>query len=382
MKKLLTIILLTLLSNSLVAAQGSVYKSGEFIHVSKTDSIQTQLMAAGQTIEVYGWLGNDLFSAAELLNIDGIISDDAILVGRRITVRGTIGDLLMGAAETIVIDGKINGDIFVAGREIRITDNARIKGNAHIAAASLQFHGGTINGKLMATADNMDLNGTVTNKTQLWGHNFTFGSDYQSDYGTDITSDEQVYRENLGHIPNNLSITINKPSFWPVILFKIGLYLSFLLTGLVLIRLFQQTSFDLYRFSTERFLKSTGIGLLTFIIVPLVILLLSILVLTIPLSIILISLYGLALFFSYLLVAMILGVMSINYFKDELTTSTYYWGLALGMIVVAILVNLPFIGWFFHALLLFFGLGSLAYYIWMRRNLFIQKKSPIEIQNN
>lgn len=376
MKKLLAIILVTLLSHSLVIAQGSVYKSGELIRVSETDSIQTQLMAAGQTLEIYGWLGNDLFSAAELLNIDGVISDDAILAGRRITVRGTIGDLLMGVGETIVIDGVINGDIFVAGREIRITDNARIKGNAHIAAASFLFHGGTIHGKLMASADNMDLNGTVTNKTQLFGHNFTFGSGYRAEYGTDITSDEQVYRENLGHIPNNLSITINEPSFWPIILFKVGLYLSFLITGLVLIRLFQQTSSDLYRFSTEAFFKNTGIGLFTFIVMPLAILLLSVLVLTIPLSIILTVFYGMALFVSYLLVALILGVMSISYFQDEPTTSTYYWGFALGMIVVAILVNLPFIGWFIHALLLFFGLGSLAYYIWMRRNLFIQQKSP------
>lgn len=141
-----------------------------------------------------------------------------------------------------------------------------------------------------------------------------------------------MYRENLGYVPDNLSITINEPRFWPLILFKVGLYLSFLITGLVLIRLFQQTSSDLYRFSTERFFKNSGIGLLTFIAVPLIILLLFVLVLTIPLSIILILLYGVALFFSYLLVAMILGVMSIQYFQDEATTSTYYWGLSLGMI--------------------------------------------------
>ncbi|NGP89887.1 hypothetical protein [Fodinibius halophilus] len=119
MKKLLLITALSLITCQLSTAQQTNYKSGKYVQLTRTDSIQTQLMAAAQTIDIFGWLGNDLFAAAELISIDGYVTDDAILASRRATIRGTVGDLLAGAAETFIIDGEINGDVFVAGRMIR-----------------------------------------------------------------------------------------------------------------------------------------------------------------------------------------------------------------------------------------------------------------------
>ena len=364
MKKLIGFFTILIAYQGCLFAQGSTYKAGEFIQIAGSDSIQSQVLAAGQTIDMLGWLGNDFFAAAELLTIDGTVTDDAIVAGRRITVRGTVGDLLMGAGETILIDGVIDGDLFAAGREVRIVEGARIRGNAFIAAASVLFEGGTIDGVLRAAGEELQMNGAVDSRADLYGHEFTFGPDYMAANGTNITSDQPVYRENLGHIPENLNIVINEPDILPVILFKAGFYISMLLTGLVLLRIFQQTAIDMQRFATERFWKNTGIGLLAFLLVPFSVLVLIFLVFTIPLSIILALLYGLSLLAGYLLVAMILGVMSIFYFRPDVGVSAYYWGLALGMLYIAILVNLPFIGWFLNAILLFFGLGSLVYYLW------------------
>ncbi|WP_171032801.1 polymer-forming cytoskeletal protein [Fodinibius saliphilus] len=376
MKKLCLVLMLSVIFFQLATAQSNNYRIGEYIQVVKTDSIKTQFMAAGQTVDIFGWLGNDLFSAAELISIDGYITDDAILASRHASIRGTIGDLLAGVAETFIIDGNVNGDIFVAGREVRITNNTHIIGNAHIAAETIIIEGGLVEGQLNAAASTIRIDGRINNKAHFYTPDITFGENYQATYGTNIISDQEVHRENIGIIPPNLTITINKPKIWPVLLFKIGLYLALLITGLIFIRLFEQTSKDLYRFSTEQMLKNTGTGLLSFIAWPIVITALFILVLTIPLSIILLFMYGLALLFSYLFVAMLLGSMGIVYFKQEATTSTYYWGLALGMILVGILVNLPFIGWVLNILLLFFGLGSIVRYVWINRTVTESIENP------
>lgn len=368
MKKVITVISVILAFYSTVAAQGSVYRSGEFVRISKSDSIANQLMAAGQTVEMFGWLGNDLFSAAEVVSVDGTISDDALIAGRQVTIRGSVGDLLMGVGETVLIDGDIQGDLFAAGREVRIARDARIGGNVHIAAASIVLDGGTVEGIFRAAGQSFTLNGTVGNKTELYGNNITFGSDYRAEYGTDIYSDEPVYRENLGNVPPDLNITVSESSALPGIFFKTGFYLSLLVTGLILIWVFHRSATDLYRFANEQFWKNTGTGLLAFLLIPLAAFILILLVFTIPLSFILMVLYALALLVSYLLVAMILGVRSILFFRDEATPSTYYWGLVLGMVIVAILVNLPFVGWLFNAILIFFGLGSLVYYFWTMRD--------------
>lgn len=369
MKKLVAVISIAAAFQSVGFAQGSNYKTGEYIRISKTDSIETQLVAAGETVEVFGWLGNDFYSAANFITINGNVGDDAIVAAQNITLRGKVEDMVVAAGETVLIDGEIEGDLFAAGRQVRLTKNAHVFGNTYIAAASVLFEGGTVEGMLRVAGESMELNGQVNNKVIIYGNDASFGSAYSAEYGTDIYSDEHVYRENLGHIPENLSINVEDRSILPLILFKVIFYASLLITGLILIRIFQQTTLDLFRFSTEQISKNTGVGLLTFLAAPLVIVVLMLLVFTIPLSVILMLLYGLALLISYLLVAMVLGVMSILYFRDEATSSTYYWGLLLGMIYIGILVNLPFVGWLFQVLLLFFGLGSLVYYIWMMSTL-------------
>lgn len=347
-----------------VSAQGSNYRAASTVRINPADTLQRNLMAAGQFVEIMGTINNDLYSASRHLILDGTVTDDAIVAGQVLSIRGHVGDMLMAAGESLVIDGEVDGDLFAAGRDVRITENAVIHGNAFVGGATIVFNG-TVDGWLRGAGEQMQLNGRVRNKTELYGNDITFGDTYHAAYGTNISSDREIYRENLGTIPDNLTIVVTEPDVLPLILFKLGFFLSLLITGLVLLRLFQQTAVDIQRFATERFWKNTGVGLLSFLLVPLVIVVLVMLVFTIPLSFILAMLYGLALLVSYLLVAMILGVMSILYFKDDPEPSAYYWGLALGMLFIAILVNLPFIGWLFNLLLLFFGLGSLVYYIWM-----------------
>ncbi|HKK45424.1 MAG TPA: hypothetical protein VJ964_07875, partial [Balneolaceae bacterium] len=67
--------------------------------------------------------------------------------------------------------------------------------------------------------------------------------------------------------------------------------------------------------------------------------------------------------------ALTLGTISIRLFKSEESFSDFYWGLALGIIIILILSALPYVGWVINLLLIFFGLGTLTSYFWkMRQN--------------
>lgn len=347
-------------------AQGSLYKSGTLVRVQPGDTVQSQMMAAGETVEISGLLANDLLSASKFIMLKGEVSDDALLMSQQVIIDGEVGDLLLSAAETIIINGTIRGDAFLAAREIQITESGRIEGNAAIAARSIKLEGGEISGWLRAAGAELQMNGTIGGYTEIYSDNVTFGENYRAKYGTTINSDEPLHRENLGVVPADLTLTTKDKPILFIIIVKLLFYLSILITGMILLRIFQETAIDIHRFSTEQFWKNTGVGFLTFLGVPIAIILLILPVVTIPLSFLLSLVYMLALFIGYLLVAMTLGVMGILYFQGEPKISTYYWGLALGMIIIAILTNLPFIGYLLNALFLFFGLGSLAFYIWMR----------------
>ena len=365
MKKSGIVLLSLLLFPFLTLAQGSIYKSGSLVQVQEADSIQKQLIAAGETVEMSGWLGNDFLSAGRFMMLKGMVSDDAFIAGQQVIIDGEIGDLLVSAGETIIVNGVIRGDAFLGAREIRITEGARIEGNAVLGGATVVLEGAEIGGWLKAAGDELRLNGQIGEFTDLYSNYVTFGEEYVASLGTTITSEETVYRENLGVVPADLTLNVQEEPVVFIILSKIIFYLSVLITGMILLRIFQKTALDIHKFATEKFWKNTGVGLLTFIGVPLAVVLLLLPVLTIPLSILLLLVYLLALFIGYLLVALTLGVMAILYFRGEPKVSTYYWGLALGMIIIAILTNLPFIGFVLNAVLLFFGLGSLSYYIWL-----------------
>jgi hypothetical protein len=192
----------------------------------------------------------------------------------------------------------------------------------------------------------------------IYSNDVVFGPDYRPIADTKIVSTKELYRENLGQIPQRLILEVKHPSLLPMVLFQAWVYLSMLVTGIVMIYLFKPITGDLHRFATERFWKNTGIGFLLVILTPLLLVLLIIPVITIPLAILIGTLFTISLYLSYLAVAMMLGLQFIQWFSKETTTMTYYWSLAVGLILIAIINNLPVIGILFSALLLFFGTGS------------------------
>lgn len=365
MKFSLTGTLILLLLTPLAShAQGSDYRVSTTIRISEGDSVHTNLISAGQYIEIFGYLGDDLFSASEQLLVNGHIDDDVIAAARDLSVRGKVGDMMVAAAETIIIDGEIDGDFFAAARQIRITPRAHIKGNAALAAETILFEGGQIQGWLSAAGNSFQMNGSVGNGVTLYGAEFIFGDSYSSEVGTRIKSEETISRENLGIIPPNLEIELIEPDLWPFLLFKAWFYLSILVTGLVFILVFKQTARDLYYFANERILKNAGIGLLVFLGMPVALFVLLLLIFTVPLAVVLGLVYGLILFFSYLLVSLVIGTNIIAYFREDISTSAYAYGLTIGLVLVAIFNNIPFIGGIVTLLLLFFGLGSISSYLW------------------
>lgn len=372
MKKLLGLGLLIFLLPAALLAQGTTYKFDSTILVNESDTIATNVISAGQFIGILGHLDDDLFSASQSIAINGSVRDDALVAAADVTVKGVIGDMLVAAGETVTIDGEIGGDLFIAANEITLTPNAKIHGNVAMAGSEIIIEGGTIDGWLRASGNELKLNGEVRRYVVLFGDEFNFGQNYRSLASTSITAPHALDRKKMGAAPKDLTISVMKEAYWiegAGFLFNVWLYLSLLLTGCLLMVIFKQTTGDLYLFSKEHYLRNTGIGALLFVGIPVVIFVLCLLILTIPISFILMLLYGLALLLGFLLVSVTLGTSGIRYFKSDEAFTDYFGGLALGMVILLLLSVLPLFGWFFSLMLLLFGLGTLVTYFWRLRDL-------------
>ncbi len=361
MRFIISLIIVLTVSSALFA-QGSDYRFADYVRIQIGDTISVQVITGAEWIEVEGHIVNDLYAFGKQITIDGSVGDDAVLFGEVITIRGSVGDMVAGAGRTIVIDGEIGGDLIMAAKEIRFTENAHVRGNVSAGAETIYFNGNRIDGAVRLAAKRANLDGEAGGHVLIYSNDVVFGNAYRDGGRTRIVSTEPLYRDNLGNIPPNLELEVRQPGIFPVLMFQIWFYLSLLVTGIVLLTLFFPTASDLQRFSTERFWMNILTGFGMFILIPLAIILLIILVLTIPLAVILSVLYGLTLFISYLMVAMILGFQFVTWFVADPKKSTYYWSLVLGLILIAVLNNVPFIGGLFSILLLFFGIGSMGRY--------------------
>lgn len=359
-RALLTLLFFTvfLTYTDTLSAQGSRFEAGDVFRLSENDTVSHQLMAAGEWIEIAGFTENDLFAAGSSITLRGMVGDDAFLAGETIHMSGIVNDMLLSASESLFMDGTVRGDMFAAGEELRLSENTVIDGKLFLAGNDIKISGATVNGRARIAANSVRLDGEFNDQVVIYSNDVVFGPDYRSPGDTKIVSNEELYRENLGHIPERLILDIKQPSLLPIVLFQAWFYLSMLLTGVVMIYLFKPVTGDLHRFATERFWKNTGIGFLLVILTPLLVVLLMFPVITIPLALLICTLFTISLYLSYLAVAMMLGLQFIQWFSKETTGMTYYWSLALGLILIAIINNLPFIGLFFSALLLFFGTGS------------------------
>jgi hypothetical protein len=348
---------------STAEAQGSRYETGDVYRLAAGDSISRQLIIAAEWVEIAGYVNNDLFAAGNTVSVEGIIGDDAILTGKSVSLRGIVNDMFLSASDNLLIDGTVTGDLIATGNQLRFTENAIVSGRLFLAGNEINLDGASVTGPSRIAGSTVRLNGVFRDHVVIYSNDVFFGPDYRPSGDTKIISSKNLYRENMGQVPERLVLEVKQPSAFPVFMFQVWFYLSMLVTGVVLIYLFKPLTTDLHRFATERFWKNTGIGFLLVLLVPLLLFILLFPVITIPLAILICILFSISLYLSYLAVAMMLGLQFIQWFNKVHSRMTYYWSLALGLLIIAIINNLPFIGPLFSLLLLFFGLGSFWAYV-------------------
>ena len=110
-------------------------------------------------------------------------------------------------------------------------------------------------------------------------------------------------------------------------------------------------------------LNNLGIGLVFLVVVPVAILICLITLVGIPTGIIAGLLYGIAIYISRIYIGVWIGRKLLGAIKKSLATA-YFWPLVVGVIFIALVGLIPFLGWLFRLFLLLITLGALWMAIW------------------
>ncbi|MDX1411152.1 MAG: hypothetical protein R3351_03265, partial [Nitrospirales bacterium] len=295
------------------------------------------------------------------------INGDLLAVGGEITVSGTVSqDARLGGGR-VTINGNIQRNLTVGGGDIELTSAATVQGG--VVGGGGNFHLGGIVGKsvfigvgrlVVSNSIGEDLDvaaGTIrlTSKANVSG-NFTYSS------GEDASIDSGARIE--GKITQKPLPQEIRPSMEGLLALYAGVKLllvlasftSTLILGLVFIRAYPKFSRKAMAQIQDQPLASAGLGFLTVIMTPIVVGILGMTFIGLPLGIIL-----LAVFFLYLYLARIFVIAWVGHLIFNRLGKTHHdkWAFVTGLIVYSFLTLLPFLGAIVTFLAILFGLGAL-----------------------
>lgn len=363
--RILFIGLLMLLGVGLFAGE---YRGDETVRVAAGDTLPEDLFAGSRSVWIDGVVQGDVYAGCQSITVNGEVSEDVLAGCQKLTIHGKVGDMVLFFGQTLTIDGEVTGDVLAFGGEVRITENAHIGGDLFVGTGELNIEGGTIEGKIGGGAGRAYLNAPVGGNVDLELKEVEFGPNYRSDTPTRLTMHHPLDREKAGNVPENLEVTLRKrKQFYERGYFYWSMAAMFIV-GLLLIAFGKNFMRDYVNTARQRILPFTGVGFLSLVAWPVAAVILIILILTIPVGAILLVLYFIVLYLSHVFTAVFAGDYLMNLIQKEGRPTSLIVSLVIGVLLVAFLPELPFIGWLIELLIVCFGMGSLIGYIWQLKN--------------
>lgn len=346
-------------------------QNGNSVYVAKDQTVEGNLYAAGESIIVDGHVTGDIFCAGQSININGVVDGDVICVGQTISVNGSVGGSVRTAGNNIEIRGKVDRGLTAAGANINLAKDSSIGWDALVAAASMNTSG-TIGRSLMGAGANFVLGGSVGNDVSLYLDSNTSKNNpeltaldsavvggsisYTSKNVASISPKAQI-KGKVSH--NTLQIRgQEKPGF-------LGLFGEFLLSlasalvvAYILIAIWKKPVTDIVGEKTVRFWTKIGWGAIWMILMPIVAILIAITVIGFRLVFTGFLLWLVVLMLSKIVAGIAVGDWIVNKIWIDKKDSIG-WIVAIGMAASWAVFYVPFIGWMFSLVAIWWGTGAI-----------------------
>ena len=359
--------LLTVLILMGVNANAAEYFSGKTMKVAFGDTLDQDVFAGCNEVQVFGYAAGDIYAGCENIIIEGKVQDDVLVGCRNFKLTGIINDGLIVFAETITIDGIVRGDVLAFGREVRLTDRAKLEGNLYTGCAQLIQEGAPVAGFVKGSAGYADLNGAVGGVVDLKVKNIDFGDEYTAGEGTFITVPEDFDQSDLSYVPPDLELDYEETTRFFQKTFFYLCFLAFLVTGLVIILVFRSTSRDYLTYVRSNLPVSLLAGLIIVIVTPVVVTIISLFIVTIPIAMIIFVLYLILIYLSFVFSALHTGDLIWSVIKRTNGNIPLFWPFVLGLIVICLVMQIPYLGWLLALAFICFGTGSAIMFFWNTR---------------
>ena len=348
-----------------------------FQRVTLEGSHTDQQFVAGGQVRVEATIADDLFVAGGQVVVEGGSAEDVIAAGGSLRLRQVEAHDVIAAGGHVDIAGVITDDLVAAGGALYLGREGDVTGDAWLAGGSLDIEG-RIGGKLTAGAGSVRLAGTIEGDVDIaaativvapgarLGGNLVYRSREEAEIAPDAEIAGEVRRIEME------TGALAGPT-WRWLAFGIGAWLgvvvALILAGAVVQAAFPGLMGASVATARAKPWQSLGLGFAVLVAVPVSVGILMATVLGIPLGILVLASYVVALGLGLVVAAFWTGGLILRWIGSrqiEPTLGRRIGATALGLILLALVGLVPFIGFLGVIVWLVFGLGALTNEAWAR----------------
>lgn len=328
-------------------------RQGNDVTVAKDTLVKGSLVATGNLVTIDGTINGDLYCAGQTIVVRGTVSGDILCAGQTLDVSGTVGGNIRSMGQLLNIGGVVKRNVAVAGQTITLMPGAVISGEMLAAGQTINLNS-TVVGDVNAAAQSILLG----EKARVTG-DFTYTSPLAMTEATGAAVTGKVShivpkKEEMKPITNTKWMPKAKP--WPAN--AVAPILLYLVVGVIIVLVAREKVIRITTQMSERPWYDGLIGLLTFIIAPIVIVMVAITLIGIPLAIVLGVVYAIMIISARVYVSVLVGNKLLALVGK--TKSAVLLQVIIGVIVVELVVKIPVLGALLSGLATLWGLGGIV----------------------
>jgi cytoskeletal protein CcmA (bactofilin family) len=333
---------------------------------------KASVLKIGEIVEVSGTVKGDLYALGKEILIDGDVEGDLIAVGQKVVVSGMVGGNVRILAQEVYIEGVVTKNTTVMVESLVVSRNAHLGGGLIAGATNLRLDS-KVARDVAVLAETLNLSGEVGGDLVSFVKSLNLLPGSLVNGNITYTTESQVYIDKTASISGSVSkIVLDQESRFTNLFTqkkfendlkslkfgaKILSFLSALVIGVLVLKLFPKFSRKSAGTIKTNFWKVLGVGFLVLIGTPFVVLLIFITIIGIPLALAVICVYIALIYLSKIIVSYQIGLYLT---KKDVSKQVSYLSFILGLVIFYIVSIVPYLGGITSFVVLLAGMGSLV----------------------
>lgn len=342
-----------------VTALAADNRQGQSVTVGPNEVINDDLYVAANTIDIQGTINGNLIAAGNSITVSGTVTRDVNATGNLISIPGEVQGSARLAGSQVTVEGNIAGDLVALAPTLNVAKEAAI-GRDVMGAVGTATFAGAIGRNVVISGGDMVFAGPVGGNLTAYDNTLKLDSGAAIQGNLAYTSNQYV-QLTIGAVvtgSTNRYVPSNGPTFGSYVLGWIQTLVGFFLLGAFVILLaprFNAKAVSAYRLAPW---SRLGIGLAVLVAVPVVALLAFVLGLFVGgwwLALFLLGAYGLVVALGFTFAGEMIGRFILDRFGQRNAHAIV--ALIVGLVTLLLVTSIPLIGWLVGMVAVIYGAG-------------------------